>query len=104
MKQKVRIVFGYGLLVIFIKSCMYSHVIHICIRIAAAAEEVVYEVVAEPRGKPRSRRTVGSRPKAHLTLALSSRLKASPDACPTILNYEALYICLLLVHYVSGIV
>ena len=47
--QKVRIVFGYGLLVIFIKSCMYSHVIRICIHIAAAAEEVVYEVVAEPQ-------------------------------------------------------
>ena len=47
--QKVRIVFGYGLLVIFIKSCMYSHVIRICIRVAATAEEVVYEVVAEPQ-------------------------------------------------------
>ena len=47
--QKVRIVFGYGLVVIFIKSCMYSHVIRICIRVAAAAEEVVYEVVAEPQ-------------------------------------------------------
>ena len=47
MTQKVRIVFGYRLLVIFIKSCMYSHVI--CIRVAAAAEEVVYEVVAEPQ-------------------------------------------------------
>ena len=46
--QKVRILFGYGLLVIFIKSCMYSLVIRICIRVAAAAEEVVYEVVAEP--------------------------------------------------------
>ena len=47
--QKARIVFGYRLLVIFIKSCMYSHVICICIRVAAAAEEVVYEVVAEPQ-------------------------------------------------------
>ena len=47
--HKVRIVFGYGLLVIFIKSCMYSHVIRICIRVAVAAEEVVYEVVAEPQ-------------------------------------------------------
>ena len=56
------------------------------------------------RGKPRSRRSVGSQPKARLTLALSSRLKASPGACPTILNYKALYIWLLLVHYVSGIV
>ena len=49
MMQKVRILFGYGLLVIFIKSCMYSLVIRICIRVAAAAEEVVYEVVAEPQ-------------------------------------------------------
>ena len=47
--QKVRILFGYGLLVIFIKSCMYSHVIRICIRVTAAVEEVVYEVVAEPQ-------------------------------------------------------
>ena len=47
--HKVRIVFGYGLLVIFIKSCISSHVIRICIRVAAAAEEVVYEVVAEPQ-------------------------------------------------------
>ena len=47
--QKVRIVFGYGLLVIFIKSCMYSHVICICIRVAAAAKEVTYTVVAEPQ-------------------------------------------------------
>ena len=49
--QKVRILFGYGLLVNFIKSCMYSHVIRICIRVAAAAEEVVYEVVTEPQGQ-----------------------------------------------------
>ena len=47
--QKVRILFGYGLLVFFIKSCKYSHVIRICIRVAAVAEEVVYEVVAEPQ-------------------------------------------------------
>ena len=33
----------------FYKSCMHSHVICICIRVAAAAEEVVYEVVAEPQ-------------------------------------------------------
>ena len=29
---------------------MYSHVIRICIRVAVAAEEVVYQVVAEPQG------------------------------------------------------
>ena len=28
---------------------MHSHVIHTCTRVAAAAEEVVYEVVAEPQ-------------------------------------------------------
>ena len=39
------------------------------------------------RGKPRSRRIVGSKSKAHLTLALSRRLKASPGAHPNILNY-----------------
>ena len=32
----------------FYKSFMHSHVICICTRVAAAAEEVVYEVVAEP--------------------------------------------------------
>ena len=32
----------------FYKSCMHSHIICICIRVAAAAEEVIYEVVAEP--------------------------------------------------------
>ena len=34
-----------------------------------------------------------SRPKAHLTLVLSSRRKASPGACPIILNYDSLCIC-----------
>ena len=33
----------------FYKSCMHSHVICICTRVAAAAEGVVYEVVAEPQ-------------------------------------------------------
>ena len=28
---------------------MYSHVIRMCIRVVAAAEEVIYEVVAEPQ-------------------------------------------------------
>ena len=32
----------------FYKSCMHSHVICKCTHVAAAAEEVVYEVVAEP--------------------------------------------------------
>ena len=70
---------------------MYSNVIRICICVAAAAEEVVYEVVAEPQepqGQACKRRIVRSRPKAQFTLALSSRRKASPGAHPTILNYD----------------
>ena len=45
------------------------------------------------RGKPRSRRIVGSKSKVHLILALSRRLKASPGAHPNILNY-VIYMCL----------
>ena len=47
--QLVRNNFGYWLPVIFINHACISHVICICMRVAAAAEEVVYEVVAEPR-------------------------------------------------------
>ena len=71
----------------------FSHDMCICIRVVAAAEEVVYEVVAEPHGQPRNRRSVGSWPKAQLTPVSSSRRKASPGACPTILNYNSLCIC-----------
>ena len=56
----------------------------ICIRVVAAAEEVIYEVVAEPP-EPLEQ--------AQLTLVLSSRLKASPGAHPTISNYDTC-ICL----------
>ena len=42
--------FGYWLFVIFVNHTYIAHVICICIRVAAAAEEVVYEVVAEPQG------------------------------------------------------
>ena len=50
MMQIVRIYFGYWLLVIFINHAYISHVICICIRVAAVAEEIVYEVVVEPQG------------------------------------------------------
>ena len=60
----------------------FSHVICICIRVAAAAEEIVYEVVAEPQ------EIVRNLPKAQFTLALSSRRKASPSAQPINLNYD----------------
>ena len=78
-----------------------SILISLCIRVVAAAEGVVFEVVAEPqgpRGKPHSRRFARSRPKARLTPVLSSRHKASPGAHPSILNYDAYVYVLLLVH------
>ena len=72
---------------------MHSHVIYICTRVAVAAEEVVYEVVAEPQGPAPQEEVRGSRPKAQLTLVLSSRRKANPGATPIISNYNT-YICL----------
>ena len=41
--------FGYWLFVILVNHACIAHVICICIRVAAVAEEVVYEVVAEPQ-------------------------------------------------------
>ena len=46
--QLVRNYFGYWLPVIFINHACISHVIRMCIRVAAVAEEVVCEVVTEP--------------------------------------------------------
>ena len=62
---------------------MHSHVICICTRVAAAAEEVVYEVVAEPQepqGQALLQEDREEPAQGPFTLALSSRLKASPGA------------------------
>ena len=48
---------------------MYSHVIRICIRVVAAAEEVVYEVVAEPQ-EPQGQ-------------ALQEEVRGESAQCPT---------------------
>jgi len=78
--------FGYWLLIIFVNHTCIPHIICMCIRVAAAVEEIVYEVVAEPQESQGQApvHVVWSWPKAQLTLALSSRHKASPGACPTI--------------------
>ena len=82
---------------------MHSHVICICIciRVVAAAEEVVFEVVAEPQ-EPQGRapqQEVRVEPAQGLANpVLSSRRKASPGAHPSILNYDAYVYVLLLVH------
>ena len=62
---------------------MHSHVICICTRVAAAAEEVVYKVVAEPQElleQAQQEERLRTMPKAQLTPVLSSSLKASPGA------------------------
>ena len=41
-------IFGYWLLIIFANHACIPHVICMCTHVAAAAEEVVYDVVAEP--------------------------------------------------------
>ena len=55
----LRISLVYSYLHFFINSCMHSHVICICTRVAAAAEEVVYEVVAEPQGQAPQQEDLG---------------------------------------------
>ena len=74
----------------FYKSCMHSHVICICTRVAAAAEEVVYEVVAEPpepQGQAPQEEVRGESAQG------PANPKASPGACPIILNYDSLCMC-----------
>ena len=53
-----------------------------CIRVASAVENVVYEVIAAPQEQPEQAQeeSVRNRPKARLTPALISSPKASPGA------------------------
>ena len=46
------------------------------------------------QSRPSRRRGVRPRPKVQFTPVQSSSPKASPGACPIILNYDSLYICL----------
>ena len=67
-----------------------------CTRVAAAAEEVVYEVVAEPpepleQAQQEERRE--NQAQGPVDRVLTSRLKVNPSAHPIILNYDT-YICL----------
>ena len=96
MMQIVRIYFGYWLLVIFMNHAYISHVICICIRIAAAAEEVVYLVVAEPQEPQEQAPQQEVREESAQGPAnpwLSGRHKASPGAQSINLNYDT-YICI----------
>ena len=76
-----------------------------CTHVAAAAEEVVYEVVAEPpEPLEQAQQEERRENQAQLTPVLSSRQKVSPGACPIILNYDT-YICIyyLCITFRSGL-
>ena len=84
---------------------MHSYVICICTRVAAAAEEVVYEVVAEPqesqRQAPQEVREEAAQGPADPSAEQQTQGK------PRCMSYYSklchLYTFLLLVHYVSGV-
>ena len=66
---------------------MHSHVICICTRVATAAEEVVYEVVAEPQepqGPAPQEEVRGESAQGPANPSVVQQIKASPGACPII--------------------
>ena len=68
----------------------------ICIRVASAVEDAVFEVIAAPQEQPdQAQEERRENPaKARLTPALSSSPKASPGAHLINLNYNT-YICII---------
>ena len=72
---------------------MHSHII--CIRVDAAAEGAVYEVIAGPQEQQGQvqQENCEHPTKAQLSPVSSSSPKASPSAHPIILNYDT-FICL----------
>ena len=66
---------------------MHSHAIYICIRVAAAAEEVVYEMVAEPQepqGQAPQEEVRGESAQGPANPSVVQQIKASPGACSII--------------------
>ena len=82
---------------------MHSHVICICTRVAAAAEEVVYEVVAEPpepleqAQQEERRENQGQGP---VDPSAEQQTQGKPQCMSYYFKFMNHYICLLLVHYV----
>ena len=71
----------------FYESYMHSHIICICIRVAAAAEEVVYEVVAEPQkpqGQAPQEEIRGESAQGPTHPSAEQQTKASPGVHPII--------------------
>jgi len=79
----------------------FSHIICICIRVAAAAEEVIYEVVAEPpepleQAQQEERRE--NQAQGPVDPGVEQQTQGKPGACPIILTYDPLYIYLVIIY------
>ena len=83
----------------------FSHIICICIRVAAAAEEVIYEVVAEPpepleQAQQEERRENQAQGPVDPGVEQQTQGKPSPGAQPIYLNYDTyIYIYYLCITY-----
>ena len=81
---------------------MCSHVICICIRVAAAAEEVVYEVVAEPqepRGQAPQEEIRGESAQGPTHPSVEQQTQGKPRCISYYFKFMTpIYISLLLVH------
>ena len=99
--QIVRNYFSYWLLVILINHACISHDICICIRVAAAAEEVVYEVVAEPQeqqGQAPPQEVRGELAQGPTDPSAEQQTQGKPWCMSYYFILRHLYMSLLLVH------
>ena len=79
---------------------MHSHVICICTRVAAATEEVVYEVVAEPQGQGPQQEDRGELAHGPADPSTEQQTQGKPRCMSYYFKFMNHYIYLLLVHYV----
>jgi hypothetical protein len=88
--------FGYWLLIIFVNHVCIPHIIYMCIRVAAAAEEeVVYEVVAEPQEPLEQAQQVErheNQAQGPVDPGVEQQSQGKPGACPIISIYESPYV------------
>ena len=70
---------------------MHSHVICICTRVAAAAEEVVYEVVAEPQGQAPQQADSGESAQGPSHPSTEPQTQGKPRCTSYYFNY---YLCI----------
>jgi len=87
---------------------MHSHVICICTRVAAAVEEVVYEVVAEPpepQGQAPQEEVRGESAQGPANPSVVQQTQGKPRCMSYYfkLRFTMYMFYLLLVHYVLGI-